>query len=227
MTTLQPDIGAYLAANPNVLPDYIKANPDILASTIQTFITGMDAQSLVDNITNTYPVNFPDTPAFTVAGVDFTPFLLAGVVFPLLFIMLILVIMKNCYGYVFVFLWISVIAIWLGLNSILFGQLYPFQKQINMGSKYVLIFITVLFAVLTAIGIVLRVLSFPLQVLASPFSGSKDAPAPVYYYAPQAPAAPPVPPQPQAGGSRTKCNPLKGPPTLLYIPKSTSTTGGG
>ncbi len=220
MATATPDIGAYLAANPNVLPDYIKANPGVLANTIQTFITGMDAQTIIDTITDTYPVNFPETPAFTAAGIEFTPFLLAGIVLPLLFIMLILVVMKNCYGYVFVFLWISVIAIWLGLNSILFGKNYPFQKQINLGSKYVLIFIALLFTILTAIGIMLRILSFPLQILASPLTSKQapEQPAPVYYYMPQAPAAAPTaaqpqpPAQPQAGGGKKK-----GPPRMIYI----------
>lgn len=197
-----PDIQAYLNNNPNILLDYVKSNTTTLLDSLET----ADIQQFIDKITESPPFNFVDTPAFTAVGVNFTPFLLAGLVVPLLFVTLLMVVMKNCYGSVFIFLWISVIVIWLGLNAILFSRTYPFQAQINMASKYVLISISALFVILTAIGILLRILSFPFKMLSAP-----SAPEP-YYQAPAAPVAEVPQPTQQGGAPKRKAY-----PRMIYI----------
>ncbi len=201
---------------------------------------------LLDTITETPPVNFPDTALFSFGGTEFTPFFLAGLILPLFFIVILLLIMRNCYGYGLMMLWGAIILMWLGLNIFLFKQTYDFQKQINMVSKYVLILVSILFVVLTAVGIAIGVVvgriistfgfvfSF-LSPSATPVAAAPAVAAPAIAAPAVAPAATPaatpvvanaVPDKLaytpyykslQGGGSKQK-----GPPKLLYIaPKAT------
>lgn len=205
-------IQAALVANPTIIETFLKENPAIVLGAAQDILATTDLQPILDSVTSKPPFNFPDTVLFSVSGTDATVFHIAGLIAPITVIVLLMLFMRNCYGYVFAFLWIVLLAIWGGLVGILFPMDLPYKNQIQLLSKYVLMFIALLFVVLTTLGFILRIFSIPLQVLAAPLASKPEvsvAPAP------PAPQQPPV--LPQAGGGKRR-NPLKGPPTLLYIP---------
>jgi hypothetical protein len=221
MATVSPtDIQSYLDSNPSIIFDYVKSNMNTLLDTLEM----NDIQQFADKITDGYPFNIVDTPAFTAIGIEFTPFLLAGLIVPILFITLLMVIMKNCYGSVFVFVWISVIVLWFAMNAILFSRNLAFQNQINLASKYVLLCISALFVILTTIGIVLRILSFPLGMLSAPTTPPAQSVyyPPVYYQPPAEAAAPAAAqPQPQQGGGASK----KRYPRMIYVGRRATGSG--
>jgi hypothetical protein len=223
---IKENLGTVLAEDPKLIENYIKENPAIALAAAQDLLSSTDVQPILDSVTMGPPFNFPDTVVFSVSGTDATVFHIAGLVAPIAVIVLLMLFMRNCYGYVFAFLWIVLLAIWGGLVGILFPMDLSYKNQIQLLSKYVLIFIAALFGVLTTIGFILRIFSIPLQVLAAPLASAPAAPPvaapPVHVPAPQPPpvAVPPQLKPPQAGGG-TKRNPLKGHPNLLYIPKAT------
>jgi hypothetical protein len=190
------------------LQKILNDNPVLLLAGLENLMKTQGLGPMLDTVTNNPPFNFPDNSLFKIGETDVSIYSFMGVALPLIFIGAILLFMRNCYGYVFLFLWVVVLAIFGAFAGILFRMEMDYKNQINLAAKYVLMFVSVLFGALTLIGFTLRLLSVPFQVIASPLAA-----APVPVSAPLTPQAAPLVPVQQAGGSKKG----KGPPRMIYI----------
>lgn len=220
-----PDTTTQVSTDPSAdLEKYLKENPDFLIEFLkrnQTLIPTEDPvdflQPALDNLTDTYPFTIPDT-HFEFAGLSLTPYDIAGILVPAICIILLLLFMRNCYGYMGMYLWITVILGWYSLTTFLPKLELPFSKQIQLLSKYILILFSAVFLVYTVILLGLQLLSLPFKGLRALFGGNSSGPVSVAQTTalptPQ-PSAPIPTTSRQVGGFRKHTNP---PAAFLYVP---------
>ncbi len=213
-------ISDYLKENPSFLIDFLKENPSVFGTDIGASTDTTTAiQPVLDQLTNNPPFNLPDTP-YTIAGVSLTPYDIAGILVPSLALLLLLLFMRNCYGYVGMYVWILIILSWYCLKTFLFPMSLPFQPQLNLLSKYIVILFSAIFLVYTIVLLGLQIISLPFKGITSFFGKNSSTPQPI----PMAPVAPVAPVLPlssttsrQQGGARKKTKP---PAAFLYVPPS-------
>lgn len=220
-TDISGELKTYLKENPAFLLEFVAENPDLFQSTSQQITESLDIQGLLDSIFKVAPFTFPDQ-TYSLGGTTLTPYHIAGVVVPVAIILILLIFMRNSAGFVFIYLWSSVVALWAVFNTVVFNLDIPFKLQVTVGLKFFMLVLAALFGVLTG-GYLVSVLLFViLRFIWGLVFGKGDAPvAATPVAAPLVPVAPPLPaPTTSQTGGGALAHRAKAPPRIFHVSKS-------